>query len=111
MIILDTLLVGGIKFVLRKLVDAVEAQLNDDSVLREELLAAQMRYELGEMNDAEFATFEDHVLSRLREIRDREREKAGGAGSISFQPGAFDVDVSFTADHTYGDEHDEEEEP
>ena len=51
MIILDTLLVGGIKFVLRKIVDAVEAQLNDDSVLHEELLAAQMRLELGEITD------------------------------------------------------------
>jgi hypothetical protein len=49
-IILDTLLVGGIKFVLRKIVDAVESQLNDDSVLHEELLAAQMRLELGEIS-------------------------------------------------------------
>ena len=110
-VILDSLLVGGIRFVLDKVAAAVDQEMNDEGSLREELLAAQMRYELGEMDDAEFATFEDHVLSRLREIRDREREKAGGAGSISFQPGAFDVDVSFTADHTYGDERDEEEEP
>src|SRR5260221_375008 len=37
------MLVGGIKFVLGKLVAAVDAELNDDSHLREELLAAQMR--------------------------------------------------------------------
>jgi len=35
-IILDTLLIGGIKFVFRKLAEAVDAQLNDDSVLREQ---------------------------------------------------------------------------
>jgi hypothetical protein len=73
MIILDTLLVGGIKFVLRKIVDAVEAQMNDDSVLREELLAAQMRLELGEITDEEFAAVEADLLARLREIHERQR--------------------------------------
>ena len=73
MIILDTLLVGGIKFVLRKIVDAVEAQLNDDSVLHEELLAAQMRLELGEITQEEFAAVEADILARLREIRERQR--------------------------------------
>ena len=81
MIILDTLLVGGIKFVLRKIVDAVESQLNDDSVLHEELLAAQMRLELGEITEAEFSALEADILARLREIRERQRgltaEEAG----------------------------------
>ena len=73
MIILDTLLVGGIKFVLRKIVDAVESQMNDDSVLHEELLAAQMRLELGEISPEEFAVVEADILARLREIRERQR--------------------------------------
>lgn len=73
MIILDTLLVGGIKFVLRKIVDAVESQLNDDTVLHEELLAAQMRLELGEITQEEFAVVEADLLARLREIRERQR--------------------------------------
>ena len=73
MIILDTLLVGGIKFVLRKIVDAVESQLNDDSVLHEELLAAQMRLELGEISQEDFAVVEADILARLREIRERQR--------------------------------------
>lgn len=106
-VILDSLLVGGIKFVLDKVASAVDQEMNDEGRLREELLAAQMRYELGEMSDDDFAAFEADILDRLREIREREREEAGGAGSIgavSFQPGAYDVDVSFTADHTYGEE-------
>ena len=79
-VILDSLLVGGIRFVLDKVAAAVDQEMNDEG--------------------------------SLREIRDRQREEAGGtAGAMSFQPGAFDVDVSFTADHTYGDERDEEEEP
>jgi hypothetical protein len=75
-IILDRLLVGGIKFVLGKVAAAVDAELNDDSKLREELLAAQMRLELGEISEAEFAVFEKDVLLRLREIRERQRGTA-----------------------------------
>jgi hypothetical protein len=70
-IILDTLLVGGIKFVLGKLVAAVEAELNDDSVYREELLAAQMKLELGEITDEEFAETERQLLDAIRDVRER----------------------------------------
>ena len=107
MLILDSLLIGGIRFVLDKVASAVDQEMNDEGRLREELLAAQMRYELGEMSEEDFTEFEEDVLLRLREIREREREEAGGAGAMSFQPGAFDVDVSFTADHTYGDDEEE----
>lgn len=106
-VILDSLLVGGIRFVLDKIAAAVDQEMNDEGRLREELLAAQMRYELGEISEEDFAAFEEDVLTRLREIRDREREEAGTAGAVSFEPGAYGVDVSFTADRTY----EEEEEP
>jgi len=111
MLILDSLLIGGIRFVLDKVATAVDQEMNDEGRLREELLAAQMRYELGEISDEDFVAFQDDILERLREIRNREREEAGGApaGAMSFQPGAFDVDVSFTADQTYGEEIEKEE--
>ena len=77
MIIIDTLLIGGIKFVLNKIVDAVDSRLNDDGVLREELLAAQMQLELGEISEKEFATIEADLLARLREIRERQLGESG----------------------------------
>jgi hypothetical protein len=70
-IILDTLFIGGIKFVLGKLVAAVDAELNDDTVYREELLAAQMKLELGEITNAEFVEIERQLLDAIRDIRDR----------------------------------------
>lgn len=87
MLIVDKMLVGGIKFVLGKVAAAVEAELNDDSHLREELLAAQMRLELGEMTQEEFATFETDILARLREIRERKL----GEGAQPMKPGEFKV--------------------
>ncbi|RPH54023.1 hypothetical protein EHM82_07485 [bacterium] len=97
MIILDSLLIGGLRFVLDKVAAAVDAEMNDEGRLREELLAAQMQLELGEMDDEEFAELEVGILARLREIRE-ERVAAGTGGAVSLDPGAFEVDVSFQGD-------------
>ena len=79
MIILDTLLVGGLRFVLGKIASAVDAELSDDTVWREELLAAQMRLELGEITERQFAKIERELLARIREIRERQQGRAGAA--------------------------------
>ena len=80
-LIVDDLLIGGVRFVLGKLVEAVDAELSDDSVYREELLAAQMRLELGEISEAEFRAIEDDVLAQIREIKSR--QPGGGVVVIS----------------------------
>jgi hypothetical protein len=103
-IIIDTLLIGGIKFVLNKIVDAVDSQLNDDGALREELLAAQMQLELGEISEKEFATLEADLLARLREIRERQRGPTPAPGEMRitgiearFDDGSGDADAEDTA--------------
>ena len=63
MFILDTLLIGILRFVLDKVVAAAEAEMQDDTALREQLLEAQMRLELGEISDEEFAEIEQDVLA------------------------------------------------
>lgn len=79
MFLIDSLLVGGIRFVLEKIASAAEQEMNDEERLRDELLAAQMRVELGEMSPDEFATLERDVLARMRAIREaREGEAAVG---------------------------------
>ena len=73
MIILDTLLLGGLKFVLNKIAAAVDSELDNETALREELLAAQMRLELGEISEEEFAELERGLLDAIREVRARRR--------------------------------------
>ncbi len=90
MILVDRLLMGGIGFVLDKIAAAVDAEMNDADRLRQELLAAQMRNELGELSDEEFAEVEAALLARLREIRAEERGEREGALS-----GVEGVEVSF----------------
>jgi hypothetical protein len=81
-IILDTLLIGGIKFVFDKIAAAVDTELNDDTHLREELLAAQMRLELGEISDAEFVEIERPLLDAIRAVRDRRERADEGPGDV-----------------------------
>ncbi len=69
MFILDSLLIGGIRFVLEKVVAAAEAEAQDDTSLREQLLEAQMRLELGEISDQEFVETEREILARIRELK------------------------------------------
>jgi len=69
MFILDNLLVGSLQFVLDKVLAAAEAESQDDTALREQLLEAQMRLELGEITEDEFVQIERDVLERIREIK------------------------------------------
>ena len=69
MFILDSLLIGSIRFVLEKVVAAAEAEAQDDTSLREQLLEAQMQLELGEISDEEFAGIERDLLARIREVK------------------------------------------
>jgi hypothetical protein len=93
MIILDSLLAGGLRFVLDKIAAAADAEMNDEGALREELLAAQMQLELGEMGEEEFIRLERDLLARLREIREEQQ----AAGAVSFDGGGVEVDVTFRA--------------
>jgi hypothetical protein len=80
MFILDSLLIGSLRFVLDKVVQAAEAEMNDDSALRDQLLEAQMRLELGEITEDEFVKIERDVITAIRKI------KAGRQGPISMSP-------------------------
>ena len=85
MFLLDSLMIDGISWVLRTVTTAAEAEMNDDTALREQLLAAEMQRELGEITDQEFADLERDLLTRIREIKER---REGGSGPLEFGAGA-----------------------
>ena len=99
MIIIDSLLIGGIRFVLDKIASAVDAEMHDDTALREQLLAAQMQLELGELTQEQFDAMEADILSRLRGIRDEQR---GGDAAMPSTRGMRVTGVEATFE---GDEH------
>jgi hypothetical protein len=84
MFLLDSLMISGISWTLRTVVTAAEAEMNDDTALREQLLAAEMQREMGEITDEDFAEIERDLLARIREIKER---REGGAGPLAFGEG------------------------
>ena len=84
MFILDSLLVGGLRFVLDKVALAVDQEANDEGAIRESLLDAQMRLEVGELTEKEFAVIERDLLKRLRQAR-------GQAPSLDLRSGRVKV--------------------
>jgi hypothetical protein len=74
--LLDSLLVGGIRYVLDKVATIAEQEINDPERQRERLLEAQMQLESGEITDQEFAVIETDVFDRIREIKARTQTTA-----------------------------------
>ena len=101
MLILDRLLVGGVRFVLDKIVAAVDAELWSEDAVREELLAAQMRRELGEISDEEFAMLETALARRIREIREHQR---GGPSAVPGEMRVTGATAEFLGGHVGDDE-------
>jgi hypothetical protein len=97
MFILDSLLIGSLRFVLDKVVQAAEAEAQDDSALRDQLLEAQMRLELGEITEDEFVEIERDVIAAIRAI------KGGQQGPISMSPQdkISGVDIESFDDHRH----------
>ena len=104
MFILDSLMISGIRWVLETTVTAAEAEMNDDTALREQLLEAEMRREMGEITDDEFRDAEADLLARIREIKER---REGGSGPLAFGSGealetspdtAFQIEASVSGD-------------
>jgi hypothetical protein len=99
MLIIDSLIISGVRFVLDKVAAAVDTEMNDDSTLRQHLLEAQMRLELGEMTQQEFDDFEADIVARIRDIKERQR---GGESEFISQK---DMKVTGVEASFEGDEH------
>jgi len=67
----------GIHWIASKLHETAEKELTDKSRIQRQLLKLQMRYELEEIEDAEYDRQEKELLSQLEAIRRYEERKEG----------------------------------
>ena len=58
-----------VHWIAKKLVERAEEEEMDEGKLQGDLLELQMRYELGEINDDEYAEQETAILDKLSAIR------------------------------------------
>jgi len=64
-----------VHWVAQKLVEAAEQEALDEGKLQGKLLELQMQYELGEIDDEEYARQETAILERLNAIRKAKEEE------------------------------------
>ena len=70
--------VAGDRWSLGKVMKVVEEELTDDAPVKQEFMELQMKLELGEIDDEEYAVREAEIMARLREVR-QWRERLGKA--------------------------------
>ena len=81
--------IWGTRFTLDKVDRAVREQLTDDTPIKEDLMALQLKLEMGEIDDAEYAVQEAEIMQRLRDVREW-RERFGmsvGGGPVRVAEG------------------------
>lgn len=82
MFLIDDILlapVNGFKFIMKQIQQLADKELNDESVIKEQLLELQMRLELEEISDADYVEAERELFARLRAIKERQLEALGEA--------------------------------
>ena len=111
MFLLDSLMISGISWTLKTVLTTAEAEMNDDTALREQLLAAA-KHETGEITDEDYVEIERDLLARIREINER---REGGSGPLAFgdgEPIESTADSRFQIEATVsGDFHQPENAP
>lgn len=78
MLLIDDLLIWlpakGLMAAFKKIQELAEAESNDESKLKEELLRLQTMYELDKIAEEEFQRREDEIMARLNEIRKQKKQ-------------------------------------
>ena len=103
MFILDDILlapVNGFKFIMKQIQQLADKELNDESLIKEQLLELQMRLELEEISDADYVEAERELFARLRAIKQRQLEALGDVhtadrSSMVIETGGDDAGGSF----------------
>jgi hypothetical protein len=77
MFLLDDLILAplaGLRFVFGQIQKVADRELNDESIIKEQLLELQMRLELDEVSDEDYKAQEADLFARLRVIKARQLE-------------------------------------
>ena len=67
---------AGMKFIFNQIAELADQEMDDESMLREDLLLLQVQYEDGDIDDDEYVEREAALMVRLREVKARKRAQA-----------------------------------
>jgi hypothetical protein len=75
MFLIDDLLfipVDGFKFILKQIQQVADRELNDETLIKSQLLELQMRLELEEISEEDYKQQETDLFARLRHIKQQQ---------------------------------------
>jgi gas vesicle protein GvpG len=96
MFLIDDLLlapVKGFKFILGQIQKMADQELNDDSVIKDQLLELQMRYELEEISEEDFKAREAELFARLRALKMRQLDLLHEATAHTADSSSFVIEI------------------
>jgi hypothetical protein len=97
MFLFDSAVLSGLRWTLKTLSAAAQAEYNDDSGLRAALLEVEMRADAGEITQEERIRLEGDLLAQIHEIKQR-RGEAGGPLDLEAAEGGLAVDADVAGD-------------
>lgn len=109
MFLIDDLLlapVNGFKFILGQIQKMADQELNDDSVIKDQLLELQMRYELDEISEEDFKVREAELFTRLRAIKLRQLDLLHEATAHTAESSSFVIEVGGDEPGAFGEPRD-----
>jgi hypothetical protein len=65
----------GIIFIAEKINEVIEKETSDEGVIKERLMALQLKFEMDEINEEEYDKREDELLKLLENIRTEKQNK------------------------------------
>ncbi|HET9530592.1 MAG TPA: gas vesicle protein GvpG [Blastocatellia bacterium] len=69
--------ISGFKFILNQIQKVADQELNDETVIKEQLLELQLLLEAEEISEEEYREREAELFARLRAIKQRQLEMLG----------------------------------
>jgi hypothetical protein len=87
--------VSGFKFILSQIQELADKELNDESVIKSQLLELQMRLELEEISEEDYAVQEADLFARLRVIKQRQMEVLDQAHTAKSSSLVINTDFEF----------------
>ena len=97
MFLFDSAVLSGLRWTLKTLATAAQAERDDDSSLRAALLEVEMRADAGEITQEERIRLEGDLLAQIHEIKQR-RGEAGGPLDFDMPEGGLAVEADVAGD-------------
>ncbi len=70
--------VRGTVWIAERVAEQAERELGDEATIRRRLVELEMRYDVGEIDELEYARAEDELLARLSSVRGASSGNTGG---------------------------------